>query len=518
MPAKSKRLGRTRAFKFPPREPRNALHGGGLARTARANWIGGMKPFWRRCRVAMVLVGALACALGAGAPRPNVVFLLADDLGWGDVGFHGSEIPTPHIDRLAKTGTRLEQFYVQPICSPTRAVFMTGRYPMRYGLHVGVVRPWATYGLPLEERTIAQALKEAGYATAISGKWHLGHFEPAYLPTRRGFDQQYGHYNGALDYFTHERDGGFDWHRSDRVARDEGYSTHLIAREAVRAITEHDTSKPLFLYVPFNAVHSPHQVPESYLPPFGHMKGSRRLYAGMLAAMDEAIGQIIDAVEKKGLRSNTLIFFCSDNGGPAPGVTTSNGPLRGSKGTLYEGGVRVPAVASWPGTLREGAIVDAPLHMVDWYPTLITLAGGSLRQNQPLDGRDAWPAIARGETTREEILHNVTGSGGSIRVGDWKLVVNGQIRDTDDSPNETSPAAPKKKKKSGGKAADSERAQAELFNLKSDPYEKNNLAQKEPAKLLELRAKLDAYIAAAVPARGGPKPADFKTPKIWGEK
>ena len=195
--------------------------------------------------------------IAADAPaKPNIVFILADDLGYADVGWHGGEIKTPNLDKLANGGAKLEQFYVQPVCSPTRAAFMTGRYPMRHGLQVGVVRPWAQYGLPLDERTLPQALKEAGYETAITGKWHLGHFQPEYLPTRRGFDHQYGHYNGALDYFTHIRDEGFDWHKDDKVNRDEGYSTHLLATEAARLIRERDKKKPLFLYVPFNAVHA----------------------------------------------------------------------------------------------------------------------------------------------------------------------------------------------------------------------------------------------------------------------
>src|SRR5262249_12448840 len=249
------------------------------------------------------------------AGKPHIVFLLADDLGWGDVGWHGTEIKTPHLDKLAAGGVKLEQFYVQPVCSPTRAALMTGRYPMRPGLQVGVVRPWAQYGLPLEERTLAQALKEAGYVTAICGKWHLGHFRPEYLPTRRGFDHQYGHYNGAIDYFTHVRDGGFDWHRDDKECRDDGYSTHLLAREAARLIREHDARRPLFLYVPFNAAHAPHQVPARYTEPYGQFQGPRKLYAGMVAAMDEAVGQIAAALDEKGLRGNTLILFSSDNGG-----------------------------------------------------------------------------------------------------------------------------------------------------------------------------------------------------------
>lgn len=461
------------------------------------------------CLAGLVVPAALRAA--PAAPRPNVLFILADDLGWGDVGFHGSEIKTPNIDRLAAAGTRLEQFYVQPVCSPTRAAFMTGRYPIRYGLHIGVVRPWAQYGLPLEERTLPQALQESGYVTAITGKWHLGHFEPSYLPTRRGFTHQYGHYNGALDYNTHERDGGFDWHRDDKVNRDEGYSTHLIAREASRLITEHDAAKPLFLYVPFNAVHAPHQVPARYTEPYAHLKGERRTYAGMLAAMDEAIGTIIAALEKKGLRDNTLIFFCSDNGGPQPGVVTSNGPLRAAKGTVYEGGVRVPAVVAWTGKVKAGAIVDTPLHMVDWYPTLLTLAGASLAQKLPLDGRDAWPAITQGAPTpHADILFNVTRTGGAVRAGDWKLVVNGNVADGEDA----EPGAKKKAKKAGAGGP----PLLELFNIRTDPYEKSNVAAQHPDVVKDLQGRLTAYTQAAVPAKQAPAPAGFKVPAVWGEK
>jgi len=196
-----------------------------------------------------ILAGLLALTTplaAVPAPKPDIVFILVDDLGRCDPGFMGGkDIRTPNLDQLAGAGARLDRFYVQPVCSPTRAALMTGRYPMRHGLQVGVVRPWARYGLPLEERTLPQALREAGYSTAIVGKWHLGHYEPAYLPTQRGFDRQYGHYNGAIDYFTHERDGGFDWHRDDRACHDDGYSTHLIAREAVRLIREQPRDKPL---------------------------------------------------------------------------------------------------------------------------------------------------------------------------------------------------------------------------------------------------------------------------------
>lgn len=437
---------------------------------------------------------ALALApLANAAEKPHVVYFLADDLGWNDVSWHGTQLKTPHLDKLARAGARLEQFYVQPLCSPTRAAFLTGRYPMRHGLQVGVVRPWARHGLPLDERTLPQALKEAGYATAIVGKWHVGHFQRDYLPTRRGFDHQYGHYNGALDYFTHVRDGGFDWHKDDKVNRDEGYSTHLLAREACRLVAEHESSKPLFLYMPFNAVHGPHQVPEKYKAPFAGLKEPRRTYAGMLAAMDEAVGQVVAAIEAKKMRPNTLFLFSSDNGGPAPGRVTDNGPLRERKGTIYEGGVRVPAFATWDGKIKANSVVESPLHVVDFYPTLLRLAGAKLEQKSPIDGLDAWPVIAEGKATKDrEILINAAPNAGALRVGDWKLVLHG-LR---------------------GKE------RVELFHLRDDPGEKKNLADSEPERVRRLRARYDALARQAVPPKSrdkNGKPADFKAPKVWGE-
>jgi arylsulfatase A-like enzyme len=469
---------------------------------------------WLAAVPLLALAGAARADDAGKAPRPHVVLILADDLGWADVGWHGNEIKTPNLDRLAASGARLEQFYVQPVCSPTRAALMTGRYPMRHGLQVGVVRPWAQYGLPLDEKTLPQALKEAGYETAICGKWHLGHFQRDYLPTRRGFDHQYGHYNGALDYFTHIRDEGLDWHRDDRECRDEGYSTHLIAREAARLVDEHDPKRPLFLYVPFNAVHGPHQVPERYKEPYASLKEPRRTYAGMVAAMDEAIGQVVAAIDRKGLRQNTLFIFSSDNGGPAPGRVTSNGPLRASKATLYEGGVRVPAFASWEGHIKPGSVVNAPLHMVDWYPTLLKLAGVTTEQSLPLDGRDAWAAITQGAASpHDEILLNTTPTSGAIRVGDWKLVINGAVGANDEEGDPPQPKA-KAKGKAQAKAA---RSPVELFNLADDPYEQKDLADENPRKVQELRARYDALAGQAVPPKSAPKSPTFRSPRVWGE-
>jgi arylsulfatase A-like enzyme len=451
----------------------------------------------------LILFAVVFAAPVRGDETPNVVFLLADDLGREDCGFMGGkEIQTPHIDKLARAGAILDAFYAQPVCSPTRAAFMTGRYPMRHGLQVGVVRPWAQYGLPLEERTLPEALQEAGYATAIVGKWHLGHFRPEYLPTKRGFDHQYGHYNGALDYFTHIRDGGFDWHKDDQVCRDEGYSTHLLAKDAVQFVADTAGKKPFFLYVPFNAVHTPHQVPAEYLRPYSNLKGERRKYAGMLAAMDEAIGQIVDAVEKAGVRGNTLFVFSSDNGGPGPGTVTDNGKYRAGKGTLYEGGVRVAAFATFDGRIKAGDTVTEPLHIVDWYPTLLKLCGAKAEQKLPVDGFDLWPVLTEGKSSpHKTILINTTPNAGAVRAGDWKLVIKTGAEDPDG----------RELNKNEGTES------VELFNLKDDPYEKRNLADQNPEKVNELKAALEDFAKQAVAPKAKPKPKDFVSPKVWGE-
>jgi len=396
--------------------------------------------------------------------RPNIIYFLADDLGWTDVGWHGSEIKTPHLDKLAMEGARLEQFYVLPVCSPTRAAFMTGRYPIRHGLQLSVVRPWAQYGLPLEERTLPQALKETGYRTAICGKWHLGHFRPDYLPTHRGFDMQYGHYNGALDYFTHDRDGGHDWHRNDQENREVGYTTTLLGDEAVRIVEQLDPKTPLFLYVPFNAPHSPLQVTEAYREQYAQISDKKRqAYAAMVHCLDEQVGRVVEAIEKRGLTSNTLFLFSSDNGGPLDQGAT-NGKLRAGKATLYEGGTRVVACANWQGKIQPGTIVNEPMHIVDWYPTLLKLVGVSTDQTQ-------------------------------------------------------NKASTKKKKKAAAKTDNQGDNQGvELFNLAEDPYEKSNVASQHPNKVAELKARLDKYAREAIPPKAEEAQANFKAPKVWGER
>lgn len=456
--------------------------------------------------------------------RPHIVYLLADDLGWADVGYHAQArggrtdetIKTPNLDRLAAQGTKLEQFYVQSLCTPTRTALMTGKYPFRLGLHVGVVRPWAQYGVPLEERLLPQALSEAGYETAIVGKWHLGHFEPAYLPTRRGFLHQYGHYNGAIDYLTHERDGGLDWHRNDKALREEGYSTHLLADEAVRRIADRDVAKRLFLYVPFNAVHAPHQVPAAYTQPYQSLAKPRRTYAGMVAALDEAVGRIVEQLTRSGILDETLLIFHSDNGGPNPGVVTDNGDLRGAKGSLYEGGVRVPAFAVWPNNIPAGATIEQPLHVVDWYPTLVKLAGARDPDLASRDGKDIWDVLtAKQPSPHSEIVLNATPTAGAIRVGDWKLIVNGNREHNDGRDPVTGRLVTFNQ---SSKEDDSDATeQVELFDLRSDPRESRNLAAEHPERVRSLRARLTEFAKQAATPRVSPRPEGFKVPAVWGE-
>ena len=455
------------------------------------------------------VVGCLCCAVlwllsgcseveqvpaeaAAQSNLPNFVILLADDLGWRDVGYHGGDYPTPHIDRLARSGVRLENFYVQPLCSPTRAALLTGRYPIRYGLQSCALRPWAQAGLALTEQTLAAALGELGYTTAIVGKWHLGHFAPAYLPMARGFDHQYGPFNGGVNYVTHQRMGRLDWHRDQQPLEEEGYATTLLANEASRLIRQHDFSKPLFLYVPFTAVHSPRSAPASLVKRFRSLQPeARQIYAAMVASLDRAVGDVLATLEEVGVRDNTLVLFGSDNGG-APGMG-DNGSLRGFKGELGEGAVRTSWIASWPGRLPEGVIRNEPVQVVDLFPTLLQLAGGTSQAGR-LDGTSIFAVLAKGEARALDDLLIYSGPrGGALRSGALKLVIE--------------------KREKGAAPV------VELFDLNDDPTEQHNLAQERSTDLERLQKRLKAWEALAVApiALSATRPADFVPPEIWGQ-
>jgi arylsulfatase A-like enzyme len=443
-----------------------------------------------------LLISWLCFSLCAQAARqPNIVFLLIDDLGYADCGFNGGQqIKTPNIDRLAKSGTIIDSHYVQPVCSPTRSTLLTGRYPTRTGVYT-IVSPGAPWGLPLAERTLADALRSAGYRTALTGKWHLGEFEKTYQPNARGFDHQYGHFFGMLDYYTHDRLNKLDWYRNGEPLKEEGYTTHLITAEACKVIATTERAKPLFLYVPFNGVHSPFQVPDSYLKPYGALKGNRQKLAGMLAAVDEAIGKIEAALKEAGRLENTLIVFSSDNGGPPPGDNT---PLRDFKGTIFEGGTRAAAFAAWPGRIPADKRVTQPMHMVDWYPTLIKLAGGTLEQKLPIDGLDVWPMLTKDAPSPHDAILSVSTQGPSraaVRMGDWKLIVSGNAAADGDEDDNGAAKAKKKGKTGAGKYEP-----VALYNLIEDPSETRNLAGAQPDRVKSMRTRLAELLKDAVPS------------------
>jgi arylsulfatase A-like enzyme len=437
-------------------------------------------------QILLIAIFCISMQAHAQNKKPNIVFLLIDDLGYADCGFNGGkDIITPNIDKLAKEGAILKNHYVQPVCSPTRSALMTGRYPTKTGIYT-IITPGAPWGLPLNERTLANALKEAGYSTAITGKWHLGEFEKTYQPNARGFDYQYGHFFGSIDYYTHERNNQMDWYRNGTPLKEEGYSTHLVAKEACSVIEKHAPSKPLFLYVPFNGVHSPFQAPDQYTKAYPNLEGNRKKLAGMLAAVDEAVAQIVASLKKTGMLENTLIIFSSDNGGPPPG---NNAPLREFKGTIYEGGTRSAAFAHWPGHVPAGKTIEGAMHIIDWYPTLIGLAGGSLKQALPIDGKDVWPMITNAEKSPHKAILSVSTRGisqAAIRMGDWKLIVAGGVEAADG----TQQKQPKKYEP------------VSLFNLLEDPGESRNLASSYPDKVAELRKELSLLLKDAV-APGG---------------
>ena len=329
--------------------------------------------------------------------KPNVVILLADDLGWNDVGYHDSTLRTPNIDNLAKRGIELNRFYVDPTCSTSRASLMTGSFATTHGVNVPI--QWYTKtGLPLEYKILPQFFKDAGYSTHLVGKWHLGHHTQAYLPNRRGFDSFYGFLGGGIGYYDHVFAGGIDWQRNGVTLEEEGYSTELIAHEATRVI-EQNSGQPYFLLVAFNAPHTPIEGPGGKKPEHD----GRNTYLEMVGSMDKAIGQIVSALTKQGDLANTLVIFFSDNGGqepvpfwmewlvpPTADGFANNGPLRGNKGTIYEGGVRVPAAIWWPNVLESERALDQPFHVADLLPTLGDAVGFTPLD---LDGESQWQSL-----------------------------------------------------------------------------------------------------------------------------
>jgi arylsulfatase A-like enzyme len=426
------------------------------------------------------LAGATTPAPAAEPARPNVVMIVADDLGWNDVGYHGSEIRTPNLDALAAGGVKLDHYYVWPVCSPTRTALLTSRNPSRFDI-LSAIGGRSEQALPRGTLTLADVLKAQGYATAITGKWHLG-LRPAVGPRQYGFDYSYGYLHGQVDPYTHMyKIGDPTWHENDRFRNEEGHATDLIAAAAVRWI-ETPRQSPYFLYVAFSVPHTPLNEDARWVEPYdGTGPGriadpSRRLFAAAVTHMDAAIGRIVAALDKSGRRGQTLLIFTSDNGGqkdmpandeyegryPAFPVLGNNRPLRGWKGDVYEGGIRVAGFANWPGTLAPRN-VEATTCALDWLPTIAALAGAPARPEARWEGTDIGPLLTGAATTTEpRVLYWKTPREFGLREGDWKLI----------EPRRPGSAPP------------------QLFNLAADPLEQNDLAAAEPQRVAHLRARL----------------------------
>lgn len=437
--------------------------------------------------------------LAAAAP-PNILILLADDLGYSDVGFNGGKlIRTPNLDRLAASGVVFSDFRACPMCSPTRAGLLTGRWPHRFGLMRAVIPPWSKYGLPPSEQTLAELLAEQGYERrGIVGKWHLGHARREMLPLAQGFTRFYGFYNGAIDYFTHQREGQRDWHDNQRTAHASGYATDLLAATAVQFIEQSPVDKPWLLYVPFNAPHSPFQAKPAEMQKYSHLKlVQRRTYAAMVDSLDQAVGSILKAVETRADADNTLVLFASDNGG-IPKAGSSNAPYRGAKLSVYEGGTRVCAAIRWPAQgIAGGRRFNQRVGYIDVVPTLLAAAGGAARGN--FDGVNILPAL-RGETSVAErpwfsYIHQNADAHASVHLGPWKLVTHG------DAFSDLPTVPP----------------DLELYHLADDPAEEHDLAAQQPDRVMQLQQLLQQWYAQHRPgvASYDEGRAGFVAPKDW---
>lgn len=459
-----------------------------------------MKPIYRLAALVAAAAGMFLPQLNAAeAKRPNVLVILADDLGYGETGIQGNpQIPTPNIDSIGKNGVRFTSGYVSgPYCSPTRAGLFTGRYQQRFG-HEFNPGPAQTageaVGLSLNEKTIGDRFKEAGYTTGWFGKSHLG-YEPQFHPLKRGFDEFYGFLGGAHDYF----DAGGDKQNAilkgtEPVEKIE-YTTESFAQEA-NAFIDKNKEKPWFVYLPFNAVHGPLQATEKYLSRFANIEDQkRRTFAAQLSALDDAIGAVLEKIRALGQEENTLIFFFSDNGGPTKQITSGNGPLRGYKAQTWEGGVRVAWLVQWKGKIPAGQVDSRPVIQLDILPTALAAAGVESKPEWKLDGVNLLPYITgEKKDAPHEALYWRFGGQLAIRKGPWKLV--------------KAPAEGGATPQSLGAVASTEGA--ELYNLDEDIGESKNLAASQLEKVKELAAAWNAWNAELVapkwlPGKGGKK-------------
>ncbi|KAI6652563.1 Arylsulfatase J [Oopsacas minuta] len=477
--------------------------------------------------------------------QPNIVFILPDDLGFYDVGYHGASVFTPTITNLTAEGVQLEQYYVQPECTPTRASLMTGRYPIHLGFqNIGSIKPAQSFGLSLNFTLLPQKLRELGYTTHGIGKWHLGYYNPKYLPTNRGFDTYFGYYGSEIHYFTHTSydvtpqpppDWCLDLHNNTKcVERNGTYTVDMYTDEAIRIVEKHDADTPMFMYYAMQNVHTPLEVPAEYEHLYYEVRSiDRRKTLGILTAMDYSIARIVASLKKKGdeFWENTVIIFASDNGGwPIPDGHGSNYPLRGAKFTYFEGGIRVPAFVHSPLIKNPRRIERSLFHVSDWYPTLLSLAGGT-SDKEEIDGYDQWKVISEGASetvyTRYELLHNLQAYDGrytnsAIRLGKWKLITGvwanctiesypfycfwtpppefntGLLLHTSDTLHTSAHPFPEQTNKAHISKSESSYKETlydpvMLFDIEQDPYERHDLKDLYPNIVDILIGRLDRY-------------------------
>ncbi|MCW0220423.1 MAG: sulfatase [Prosthecobacter sp.] len=447
----------------------------------------------------LFLLGFLLTTVTWAADRPNVLIIVADDLGYNDLTFQGTkEVPTPHLDKLAAASVRCTNGYVShAFCSPSRAGFLTGRYQHRFGHENNPAwLPESTVaGLPVDQITIADLLKKAGYTTGMVGKWHEG-AHPQFHPNKRGFDEYFGILGGGHQYFPGDK-GGVEYtiplDRDGLPTKQTKYLTTELGDEAAAYVQRHaKEEKPWLLYLAFNAPHTPLQAPEEWLTKFAHIQDkNRRTYAAMTAAMDESIGQVMDQVASSGQQDKTLTFFISDNGGPdlsgkGMGNFTDNFPLRGAKGQVYEGGIRVPFLVNWPAKLKPG-VYEKPVIALDFLPTAVALAGGELPQDRPMDGVNLIPYLTgeKAGVPHETLFWRSNGPEGNyaVRQGSWKYVRLSKGR-------------------------------PELYNLTSDISESHDLAAEKPEIVNQLTAAITEWEKGTIaPVFEGPKQQPKKKAK-----
>jgi arylsulfatase A-like enzyme len=426
----------------------------------------------------LLLLGIIASSLSA-ADKPNILLIVSDDHGYGDVGAYGcQDIPTPHLDSLAKNGVRFTSGYVSgPYCSPTRAGLLTGRYQTRFG-HEFNPGPAPVegqkIGLPLTETTLPQRLKLAGYKTGMVGKWHLG-YEKDLQPMSRGFDEFFGFLGGSHSYVNLRSTSANPIQRGFEPVDEKEYLTDVFRREALQFIDQH-AKEPWFLYLPFNAVHGPMDAAPRYADRFSNLSGGRKTYATMLTAMDDAIGAVLDKLREHKLEENTLVLFVADNGGPEEVNSSNNGPLRGVKGQTWEGGVRVPFMMQWKGQLPTGKVYDEPVIQLDFLPTALAASGIDINPDWKLDGVNLLPYVRGDKQGRpHEAIYWRFGQQMAIRMGDWKLV-------------KASGAGLEGTGAGLRRSVVKDLAGAHLYNLAKDIGETTNLYEQEPERVKELAA------------------------------